>query len=379
MLDAAAKKIHAYMEQTFLDDGALIGPDPGVRFNYRIWRFLKGYTPWIGWNDGLYYLQAQGYWVLANWLLAQSDDDRFAKLALAATDQIVSRQRSDGAWDYPNPEWKGRVATVEGTFATFALLESFRRTGREEYRASAARWHAYFSDQIGFQNFKGMTAVNYFAGRPSNPVPNNSALILRYLANQADATGDDRFLEKCSAVVEFLTAVQKPTGEFPYVVDEPRMQHFQCYQYHAFIYLDLWNYYRLTGDERILGVLRGVLGFLEGGLAHAGFAYYQCDQRYRTVHYHTAAIAAALSSSHGIGLSDGQVSNYQQLSQRALDYLLQQQVPDGSIPHSRGDYHLLCDHRRYPRYMAMMVYHLLSIDAFKPKDVSSMQETQPSR
>lgn len=360
-LEAAALNVHSAMLQSFDHHGAIIGPDPGVRFNYRLWRFLKGYTPWVGWRDGLYYLQCQGYWVMANWVLAQGNSDRYAEIAVAASDQILSRQRSDGAWDYPNPEWKGRVATVEGTFATFALTETFRRTGEQKYLYAALKWHDFFSHSIGFQVYQGTTAVNYFAERPSNPVPNNSSLILRYLANLAMITGDQRYAEKCSSVVDFLTKFQQTTGEFPYVVDEPRMLHFQCFQYHSFIYLDTWNYYQMTGDERVVEVLQGVLRFLEGALAPNGYGYYQCDQHYRTVNYHTAAIATALHTSHNIGLPTDKVDDYRRRSRLAFDYLLKQQQPDGSFSHSRGDYRIICDHRRYPRYLAMMLYHLLCV------------------
>ena len=359
----AALKVHSFIEDKFSTNGAVIGPDPGVRFNYRIWRFLKGYTPWVGWRDGLYYLQCQGYWTMANWRLSQLPDDRYAQIALAATDQIVQRQRPDGAWDYPNPEWRGRVATVEGTFATFALLESYQRTQRQEYLQSALRYYAFFTDSIGFQDYQGTTAVNYFAGRPSNPVPNNSSLILRYLAQLAKTTGDASYIAKCDAIVDFLLKFQQTSGELPYVVDEPGMLHFQCYQYHAFIYLDTWNYYLLTGNERVLPFLHGVLRFLEGGLHSSGYGYYQCNQHYRTVHYHTAAIATALHSCDNIGLRPEQVSEYRRLSQRGYDCLIRQQQTDGSFAHSRGDYRLIGDHRRYPRYMAMMLYHLLCSEA----------------
>ena len=139
------------------------------------------------------------------------------------------------------------------------------------------------------------------------------------------------------------------------------MRHFQCFQYHSFIYLDAWNYYHMTGDERIVEILRGLLRFLEGALAPSGYGYYQCGQHYRTVNYHTAAIATALHTSHNIGLSQDKVADYRRRSQLAFDYLLKQQQPDGSISHSRGDYRFICDHRRYPRYLAMMLYHLLCV------------------
>ena len=229
------------------------------------------------------------------------------------------------------------------------------------------RWNQYFLSRIGYQTYKGMTAVNYFADRVGNPVPNNSAIALRYAADLANATGDDRHLDKCGPMITFLQTVQRASGEFPYVVDDPRKQHFQCFQYHAFIYLDLWNYRVLTGDDRVLTILHRLLTFLSGAVAPDGFGYYQCDQRYRTVNYHTAAIAAALRASDNVGLSDADASAYRALSDRAFRYLVQQQFPDGAFAHSRGDYHILSDHRRYPRYLAMMLFHLLTA-ADKPRD-----------
>ena len=358
---AAALKIHQAICRDFDVDGAILGPDPGVRFNYRLWRFIKGYLPWIAWRDDLYYLQCQGYWVLANWLLAASPQDGYAAAAQRACQQMVARQRADGAWDYPNPEWKGRVATVEGTFAALGLLETYRRTGQDEFLQAALRWHRYFSQHIGFMDYRGGRAVNYFAGRPGNPVPNNSSLILRYLATLAEVTGRASYAQPCASVVDFLLSVQQPTGELPYVVDEPRMLHFQCYQYHAFIYLDSRDYYLRTGDERIEPLLHGVLRFLSGGLSPAGYGLYQCRLAYRTVNYHTAAIATALHCSADVGLDPQQVASYRHQSQSGLAYLLRQQLPDGTFPHSRGDYRWLCDHRRYPRYLCMILYHLLTL------------------
>ena len=128
-LTDAAMKVHGYMEHAFLSDGAIVGPDPGVRFNYRIWRFLKGYTRWFPWPDSQYFLQCQGYWIAANWVACREAGDRFARLALAATDQIVRRQRDDGAWEHPSPGWQGRVATVEGSWATFACWRHFDELG----------------------------------------------------------------------------------------------------------------------------------------------------------------------------------------------------------------------------------------------------------
>jgi hypothetical protein len=373
MYRAMALKVHRYMEDHFVQQGAVVGPDPGVRFNYRLWRFLKCYTPWIPWRDGLYYLQCQGYWVTANWLLARDCQDHYGQLALQATDQIVERQRPSGAWDYPNPEWKGRVATVEGIWAALALLASYRRSGRDVYLQRALKWHEYFSTQIGYQTYRGWTAVNYFNARPGNPVPNNSAVALRYLADLADATGTAAYRVKCGPMVDFLRQVQLPSGEFPYIVDEPRKRHFQCFQYHAFFYLDVLNYYLLSRDEQVLPMLRLLLQFLQEGVAADGSCYYQCQQPYRTVNYHTAAIAAALISTDHVCLSTDERNAYRALAERALGYLARRQAADGSFPHSRGDYRILADNRRYPRYLAMMLLHLLMAE---PDDRVRSDKTQ---
>ncbi len=68
LLDAA-KRLHRYLFNNHWTGHALIGPDPGIRFNYRIGRFIKSYFSSIDWKDDLYYLQGQGYWILGNWLL----------------------------------------------------------------------------------------------------------------------------------------------------------------------------------------------------------------------------------------------------------------------------------------------------------------------
>ena len=244
----SAKRIQGFLADRYLVDGALIGPDPGVRFNYRFWRFFKSYLPVVKWNDDLYYLQGQGYWILANWMLSQSDTEgNYKDVALAATDQVLTRQRDDGAWDYPNPEWKGRVATVEGIWASLGLMESYRHSGETRYLEGALRWHKFFEDRIGFQEFDGNIAVNYFAHKICEPVPNNSALALRYLANMADATGDSKYLDRCAGLLHFIRNAQLPSGEVPYIYGDPKWLHFQCFQYQAFLYLDVLAYHRLTG------------------------------------------------------------------------------------------------------------------------------------
>ena len=211
---------------------------------------------------------------------------------------------------------------------------------------------------IGFQRHGDALAVNYFAGREGNPVPNNSAFVLRFLAELADATGDDAYRQRCPGLLRFLEAAQSPFGEFPYVAAGPLPQgrpHFQCFQYNAFQCLDLMRYFELVGQRPPLWIGK-LLDFLRTGVAPDGHACYQCGNRRRTVNYHTAVLAAALHGGARLGFP-----GCREPADRACRYLLAQQRPDGGFPYSRGDYGLLCDRRSYPRYLAMILFHLLML------------------
>jgi len=366
---AAAARLHAYLVARHWRPPNLVGPDPGVRWNYRIGRFVKSAMPRWPWRDDLVYLQGQGYWVLANGGLAQVaagagagvDADACRELARVAADGILARQDTDGSWPYPNPEWRGRVATAEGTWACLGLLDAFRRTGDARYLAGAERWDAYVRADVGYQRRGDTLAVNYFGGRQGPRIPNNSAFYLRFLAELAAATGDDGHLRPAAGMVAFLAQEQRPSGEFPYAVEgaEPgRLRdHFQCYQYNAFMTLDLVRYGRLVGDDRALGLARAALGFLAGGMRDDGGAAYACDERYRTVIYHSAVLGAAFRAGAALGMAEGD-----ELARRAFAHVLARQRPDGGFPHSFGDYRLLADRRAYPRYLAMILFHLLDDD-----------------
>src|SRR5947209_10913021 len=57
----AVHKLFCYLTENHWNGAALLGPDVGIRLNYRIGRFLKNYLPRsIGWNDSYCYIQAQG-------------------------------------------------------------------------------------------------------------------------------------------------------------------------------------------------------------------------------------------------------------------------------------------------------------------------------
>jgi hypothetical protein len=354
----AALALHGFIVERHLRDGVLVGPDSGVRLNYRAGRFVKSYTRFLPWRDDLCYLQAQGYWALANWRMSALHP-RCGDLAVACAEGIVARQRPDGAWDYPNPEWKGRVATAEGTWAAIGLLETYRQTGDQEFLQAALRWHRYLDEEIGWMAAPGGQAIGYFAELQRPAVPNNSAMVLRLLAELSDTTQDERFLGRCKPVLGFLSTVQRPNGELPYQVDcdgtSGSPEHFQCFQYNAFQLLDLARYEALTGDRRAAGPVDGLARFLHRGVDPDGTIPYACGRPHPRVTYHLAAVGAALGEG-----ARREVEGCATSGPAVLRRLLALQQPDGGFAHSRRDYGFLSDRRSYPRNLAMILFHLLS-------------------
>ena len=53
----AALRAHSYLVAAHWRDGALVGPDSGVRINYRVGRFVKGYLDAVPWHDAYAYVQ----------------------------------------------------------------------------------------------------------------------------------------------------------------------------------------------------------------------------------------------------------------------------------------------------------------------------------
>ena len=124
-----------------LHDGRLSGPDQGVRWNIRLGRFVKSYLPFLRPRERYYFLQGQGYWACASWTLGDlTGDPAFHEVARAATRVIAATQRPDGAWDYPLPERRHLVATVEGDFGASALLEGHRYDHDASWLERARRW-----------------------------------------------------------------------------------------------------------------------------------------------------------------------------------------------------------------------------------------------
>src|SRR2546423_1817988 len=210
LLDAALR-LHAYLERRHLHGDRLEGPDQGVRWNIRLWRFLPRFGP----APRYFFVQGQAYWALANWTLAElTGDARFADLGRAAVEAILAAQRADGAWDYPLPERRHLVATVEGNWGALAMLEAGHKGLGGRYIEAARRWHDHVEREIGYQKHPGGLAVNYFQ-KPRGLVPNNTAEWIWVLGRFAAVTGEQRYLERVPALLGFLEAGQRPRGGLP--------------------------------------------------------------------------------------------------------------------------------------------------------------------
>lgn len=353
-------KLHRHLVDEHWDGRGLIGPDPGIRFNWRVGRFIKSYLRNVPWHDSYYYLQAQGYWVLANWrLYLETGEAIYREIALHCSEHMLERQREDGAWEYPNPEWAGRIATAECTWGALGLIETYRHTSDDRFLCAVLRWHHFLLNETGFERVGDELSVNYFASRASSRVPNNSAFVLRFLTELAVVTGDESYSQPCAGLAAFMRRAQKPSGEFPYMVRGPGTgrrlwEHFQCYQYNAFQCLDLMRHYELSRDPALPPMLAACLSFLSSGLAESGRAYYDCFNRTREFTYHAAALGAAFSMAGPLGFP-----GYETLAERAFSYLSRLQRPDGGFPCSCRDHRVLRDVRSYPRPLAMILFHCL--------------------
>jgi hypothetical protein len=360
----SAQKLHQFLNKNFWNGEVLVGPDIGVRFNSRFWRFIKSYLPFVTWADNLIYMQSQGYWILCNWMMFDlSNDEKYKEIAVSCSNNVLRLQKKEGYWDYPNPEWKGKVATVEGNFAAIGLLESYHRTQQTALLDGALKWYQYLVTDIGFHEEGDLLAIKYFSDSIKNGIPNNSTLTLWLLAKLADTTNNSRYLEFCRGMVNWLRIAQLQSGELPYgtagLTGEGRT-HFLCYQYNAFQFLDLSKYYRMTNDQDILPVLEKLSGYLSTGITNSGACRYNCHQKTPETGYYTMAIGTALSEASRLGLND-----YSTLANQAFQRVIQQQRPDGGFKFfSKRNYGFLMDKRSYPRHLTMILHHLLMESQF---------------
>jgi uncharacterized protein YyaL (SSP411 family) len=346
-------KLHRYIATTHWDGNKLAGPDPIGRIHWRITRFIRSYLRSLPGDDRYAYLQAQAYWIRANLKLLQaSRDPGYSEFVLPCADYILSSQRGDGSWIHP-PIWgrRGFVSTVEGVWASLGLTAVYQETGRRAYLDGALRWYEFQMERIGFQEVAGGLATNYYA-HSTRIVPNVTTMLIWFLAELFQITRDAAFLELTEPMIRFLQHSQLSTGELPYELGT--RTHYLCYQYNSFEFLDLAHYYQITGNEQVRPLMSGMAEYLATGITERGSCRQDCFKEFPEVNYWTASLATALRKAHEFELGD-----YFDLSERSYRYLLTQQRPDGGFDFSERNYRLLRDQRSYPRYLAMILDHLM--------------------
>jgi hypothetical protein len=351
----AALALHAHLERQHLAAGVLFGPDPSGRLNLRVGRFVKAALSSLPWSDRWVSYQGLGYWVRWNALLARlmPQAGEFRAAVRSTCDALLARQRADGAWSFR--DGGDRVATFESTWAALGLLEGARLLDDERYLSGAQRWVTYLIDGGAFHPFEGGLFVTYWSNA-TFAVPNNSAEVLWLFSEMARFSPEPRLATVMRGLVTFLTHVQQPSGEMPYLV--PTRQHYLCFQYNAFEFLAMARYADNTGDPAIEPLLSKLAAYLLTGAQPDGACRTSCSRTFPEVDYYTAALGLALvRAERFIGPSS------RRISQQVSDRLLGRQRSDGSFGYSRADYGLpmLEDRRSYPRPQAMIGYCLAAL------------------
>jgi hypothetical protein len=353
-VQAASLRLHAYLCQKHWTGQALSGPDPVGKIQWRITRFVRSYLPALPNDDQFIYLQGQAYWIRSNLLLRElTGDDRYLDDVVACADAMVARQPANGAWVHPPVrERRGFISTVEGVWGSLGLTAAYRATGTCAYLEAAQRWYEFQIQGVGFQMVGEGLAPNYYT-HSTIAVPNVTTMLIWLTHELAQLTGDQRYLEYTERMLTFVEQSQLPSGELPYIhLTRP---HFMCFQYNSYQLLDLIHAYELRPSERLYALLQKLALFVSTGVLPNGSCRYDCFKATPEVNYWNAAIGDALRRAHKLGLGD-----YLPLSERAYDRVLTQQRSDGSFLFSRYNYRFLSDRRSYPRYLAMILHHLLS-------------------
>lgn len=356
----SAIRLYNYLFKNFWNRHALVGPDPGHRLELRFLRFIKSYFPSIRWSDEHYFLQAQGYWIKSNWVLyGITNDVCYKKVAIACSKQIVKKQKNNGSWEYPLKAWKKYASTVEGTWASLGLLETFKHTKESPYLECALKWYNFLVNRIGFQTYKNSLAINYF-DTPKWRVPNNTTLVLMFLAELYRITNNSEFLKFNNRMIDFLLLCQNSNGELRYAVEK---EHYLCYHYNGFEFLDLFYFNQIIDDKRIRTILEKLAKFLARGITEIGSVKYDCFQTFPEITVYSGVLGAALTKAASMGLK-----NYEKHVDHAYNFLFENQRPDGSFVHSRHDapylrkpisHGFLTDKTGYPRSLSYILQHLL--------------------
>lgn len=350
-LDAAVE-LHQYLVDHHWDGQAVIGPDPVGKVHWRVTRFVRSYLPWLPGDDRYLYLQAQGYWIRANLAIYElTGNPRYLEFADRCANTLVRNQLENGAWLHP-PIWgrRGFISTVEGVWGSLGLTAAYRKTQKQPYLDAALKWYQFQVDSIGFEMVGDGLAANYYS-HTNHTVPNVTTMLLVLMSELFDLAQDRKYLEYAERLIRFIANTQLESGELPYVF--PSRPHFMCYQYNSFQFLDLALYYDRVGDERVLPLVSKSAKYLSRGLTEQGSCRYDCFRDFPEVNYWTAALATALHKAHQLGLGE-----YEAISSKAYDRVLSRKRLDGGFDFSEKNYRLLHDARSYPRYLAMILYHL---------------------
>lgn len=348
----AAVRLHAYIEDNHWNGQAIVGPDPIGKVHWRVTRFVRSYLPWLPGDDRFLYLQAQGYWIRANLTIYElTGDPRYLEFADQCANALVKNQPENGAWLHP-PIWgrRGFVSTVEGVWGSLGLTAAYKKTKKQAYLDSVLKWYQSQVNSIGFQIVGDGLAANYYS-HTNYMVPNVTTMLLVLMAELFDLTQDRQYLKYTERLIRFVANTQLESGELPYLF--PSRPHFMCYQYNSFQFLDLASYHDLVGDGRVLPLMNKLAQYLSGGLTKQGSCKYSCFRDFPEVNYWTTALATALYRADQLGLGE-----YEAISSKAYDRVLSRERLHGGFDFSDKNYRFLHDARSYPRYLAMIVYHL---------------------
>ena len=263
----AAERLHAHLLRRHFDHGLLHGPDAGVRFNLRLWRFLKSALDFVPWHDDYVFMQTQGYWVLANWMLYEATgESRYRELALESTEATLRLQQPEGFWPYPLPERKHLIATVEGDWGAIAAAR--------QLRARAAP--GILAGRRALVRIPGGQASGSRITRREEPSTTSTSRAARFRTipwkrrGCSCDSGRRRATRAFSSTLTLCSTFSRPcncpSGELPYIVESPHEQgreHYLCFQYNAFQFLKLaWSAQPQARHARgfLASAARGVSG-----------------------------------------------------------------------------------------------------------------------
>jgi hypothetical protein len=241
------------------------------------------------------------------------------------------------------------------------LLISYQQTKDPIYLEAAIKWYDFLINKTGFEKYEDSLYVNYFAFSSQGiKVPNNTTLVMWFFAELFKATGDRKFLKLNNKLIRFLELCQKPSGELIYRVGK---EHYLCYQYNSFEFIDLFNCYEITGDIRIKTIMKKLAKYIASGVTEKGSVKLSCSQTYPEYIHFSGAAGAALINATNIGLG-----NYNKHIERLYCYLIENQQSNGSFFFSTNDmiyvtkpiqWGFLTDKIAYTRPMSYILNQLL--------------------